>query len=87
MMNLGQVLSDWRWMQKLSKPEAAMVIGVPVSAINQLECGKDCHGGNLAIILRWLLEGQAVGGTASEPLLALEDQSCSETAEAVNGSR
>ena len=54
-MRLGVLLEDWRWMKKLSPTAAAEEIGVPVSAITQLEAGRDVQGRNLGIILTWLL--------------------------------
>lgn len=53
-MNLGKVLEDWRFMNKLGQKAAADVIGVPVSVLQQLEQGKDVKGSNLATVLSWL---------------------------------
>lgn len=53
-MNLGQVLKDWRYINRLSQQAAGDTIGIPAGVLKQLEEGKDVKGSNLATVLTWL---------------------------------
>ena len=53
-MRIGEVLKDWRTMQRLTIREASKMIGVPISTLSRIENGMTMDGKCLAKILRWL---------------------------------
>ncbi len=56
MMNLGRVLRQWRWAEKLELKDAAAIFGTTPSTLSRLERGQAVVGGDtLAKIIVWLL--------------------------------
>jgi transcriptional regulator with XRE-family HTH domain len=56
MKHLGRLISNWRWVEKLTAREAAEMIGLTPSTYSRLERGYSVDGGTLAIVLTWLLQ-------------------------------
>lgn len=69
-MRLGEVLEHWRTIKRLSRPEAAEMIGITAAALAQLESGKDVQGRNLGITIAWLV-GDEKPAEQAAPQLAL----------------
>ncbi len=55
-MNIGTLLKDWRYAEKLGVREAAKIIGLTAATFNRIERGEDMDGVSLSIILTWLLK-------------------------------
>lgn len=56
-MNLGKVLKDWRWANKMNLREAAKIFGIGAATLMRLEQGyNNPDGTTLAKILTWLMK-------------------------------
>ena len=56
MKHLAKLVSNWRWMERITAREAADQIGLSPSTYSRLERGCPVDGGILAIVLTWLLK-------------------------------
>jgi len=54
-MNIGNVLRNWRLLEKMTLQQAAERIGIPWSTYQRVEKGHPMSGETLAVILRWML--------------------------------
>lgn len=54
-MKIGEVLSDWRYAERMGIREAAEKIGISHSTLSRIENGKPMDGDTLAKILTWLM--------------------------------
>lgn len=55
-MRIGDVLRDWRLMNRFTVREVAKLIGIKsVSTLCRLENGKACDAETLAKIIAWLM--------------------------------
>ncbi len=54
-MNLGKVLSSWRWAEKLTLREAAAHMGTSAATLLRIERGLPMDGDTLAKIITWLI--------------------------------
>lgn len=54
-MNLGVVLKDWRWSNKMDLRTAAKIFGISAATLMRIEMGYDPSGATLAKILIWLM--------------------------------
>lgn len=60
-MRIGDVLRDWRLMNRFTVRETAKLIGIKsVSTLSRLENGKACDAETLGQIIAWLV---GFGGT------------------------
>ena len=59
MKHLSKLISNWRWMERITAREAADQIGLSPSTYSRLERGCPVDGGILAIVLTWLLKPDA----------------------------
>ena len=66
-MNLGCVLKQWRWAEKLTTRDAALWIGIKNSTYSRIERGYPMDGKTLATIITWLLERERKSGEPKEP--------------------
>lgn len=55
-MNIARVIKGWRLYYGYSTRQAARTIGIDRQALMKLEAGRSVSHGNLAIVIRWLLE-------------------------------
>ena len=55
MNNLSEVLSKWRWSEKMTSREAALWIGLTKSTYFRMEQGKPTDGKTMATVIKWLL--------------------------------
>ena len=68
-MRIGEVLRDWRLMNRLTVREVAKLIGIKsASTLCRLENGKACDAETLGRIIAWLVGGKrptpGAGGAA-----------------------
>jgi transcriptional regulator with XRE-family HTH domain len=57
-MNIGILLKDWRYAEKLGVREAAKIMGLSVATFNRVERGELMDGATLATILEWAFRPQ-----------------------------
>ncbi len=64
-MRIGEVLRDWRLMNRLTVREVAKLIGIKsASTLCRLENGKACDAETLGRIIAWLMAGSNRWGGA-----------------------
>lgn len=69
-MRLGNVLRDWRTMNRLEQKDVARIIGVAPSTISNLEAGKGVNAETLVKVTTWLW-GEVQPAEQAAPQLAL----------------
>ena len=57
-MNLGKVLKDWRWANKMSMRDAGKIWGLGAATVMRLEQGHDPDAKTFKKIFIWLLSEQ-----------------------------
>lgn len=53
-MQLGAVIADYRWVNRIGVRELAKQIGVSAATLNRVENGKPCDGATIIKIQAWL---------------------------------
>ena len=55
-MRLGELLKNWRTMERLTLKEVSKDIGIPLPTLSRVEHGEAMDGKTLAKILAWATE-------------------------------
>jgi transcriptional regulator with XRE-family HTH domain len=58
-MNLGKVLADYRWANRLGVRELAKEMGITSATLNRIEQNENCNAASLIAIIDWLLIANA----------------------------
>jgi cytoskeletal protein RodZ len=53
-MEIGNVLRDWRLLERMSLADAAQRIGIPLSTLDRIEKGCSVEGRNMVILIQFL---------------------------------
>lgn len=58
-MEIGNVLANWRTMERMTLAEAAERIGLPLSTLDRVEKGCRIEGRNMVILIQFLFGDKA----------------------------
>jgi cytoskeletal protein RodZ len=53
-MEIGNVLRDWRLLERMRLADAAQRIGIPLSTLDRIEKGCSIEGRNMVILIQFL---------------------------------